>query len=315
LVQSLVNRLGATILVLLGASVIVFSMIHLAPGDPAQSMLGPMASPDQLQRLRVALGLDQPVYIQYWHWLTQALQGDLGQSIYYKAPVVGEIGARLWATAFLTICSFLFASIFGTLLGIIAAVFRGSLLDRLILLISTLGISFPPFYLGLLLVIVFSVHLQLLPMSGLNNISGESNFGDQLIHVILPSIALGAGPLTVIARMMRSSMLEELGKDYVRTARSKGLKMRAAIGKHAFRNALLPTIDLLGLQIGYLIASTALVEVIFTWPGIGNLLITSITNRDLPLTQGIVLLITVLYSVINLIADLTRAALDPRIRE
>lgn len=314
MVRTLVNRLGAMILVLLGASIIVYSMIHLAPGDPAQSMLGPMASPEQLEILRATLGLDQPFYVQYGNWLVHALQGDLGQSIYYKSSVVSEIGSRLWATAFLTICSFLFAAVFGTLLGVLCAVYRGKWLDRIVLFVSTLGISFPPFYLGLLLIMVFSVHWGLLPMSGIQDIKGGGGFGDQLKHVILPAIALGASPLTVITRMMRSSMLEELNKDYMRTARSKGLLTRVAITRHALKNALLPTIDLFGLQIGYVIASTALVEVVFSWPGIGNLLITSITNRDLPLTQGIVLLLTVLYSLINLTADLTRAALDPRLR-
>ena len=308
------RRLAVIPFVLIGASIVVFMMMHLAPGDPAQAMLGPMASPAELQRLRVALGLTEPLYQQYWDWLIRAVHGNLGQSIYFKDAVVQEVVIRLGATGFLVLCSFIFAAVFGTIFGFVSAAYRNTVIDRMILGIATLGISFPPFYLGMLLIMVFALTFHVLPMSGLTNITGTGGFLTELRHVILPSIALGAGPLTVIARMMRSSVLEEMGHDYIRTARAKGLKTKRILVKHVLKNALIPTVDLLGLQVGYLASSTALVEVVFSWPGIGNLLITSITNRDLPLTQGIVLVLTVTYVVVNLVTDIAHASLDPRLR-
>ena len=309
----LARRLVWMVPVLLGVSVIVFSMMHLAPGDPAEAILGPRGTAELLRQARRELGLDQPLYVQYGRWVFNAARGDLGESYRLNRPVAPEVLDRFKNSALLAVVAFVVAVVVGTLAGSLSAVRRGGLLDNALMAITVTGISMPPFYLGMLLIILFSVKLNLLPTGGMYDVREDPTTARLLVHLILPALTLAAVPIAVIARIMRSSMLEVFGQDYVRTARAKGLHDRAVVARHALRNALIPVVAVVGLQVGYLLSATALVEVVFSWPGLGSLLVQSIVQRDLPLAQGAVLLIAVVYVVVNLLTDLIQAWLDPRI--
>ena len=310
----LVRRLVHAVPVLLGVTLVVFFMMHIAPGDPAQAMLGPMATPENLARIREDLGLDRPLPEQYLTWVANALRGDLGESIRMEVPVRSEVLDRFGASALLAAASFLIALVIGVAAGVVSALKRGSVTDRLIMAAMMAGISMPPFYLGMLLIVAFAFKLAIFPMSGMYSVQGYAGIGDVLSHLALPAIALAAAPLTVIARMTRSSMLEIINEDYVRTARAKGLGQRAVVLRHVLKNALIPVIHLLGLQVGFLLSATALVETVFAWPGLGQLLVDSVLTRDLPLTQGAVLLIAIVYIVTNIVTDAIHVAADPRLQ-
>ncbi len=310
----LARRLAWMVPILLGVSVIVFSMMHLAPGDPAEALLGPRATEATLRATRQALGLDQPLYVQYGHWVLDAVRGDLGESVRLNRPVGAEVVARFKDSALLASVSFVVAVVVGVAVGAASAVRRGGLLDNALMAITVTGISMPPFYLGMLLIILFSVKLHLLPTGGMYDVRQDPTTRQLLLHLILPTLTLAAVPAAVIARIMRSSMLEVIGQDFIRTARAKGLRDRSVIVRHALRNALIPVVAVVGLQVGYLLSATALVEVVFSWPGLGSLLVQSIVTRDLPLAQGAVLLIAVIYVVVNIVTDLIQAWLDPRIQ-
>jgi peptide/nickel transport system permease protein len=299
--------------VLLGISVIVFSMMHLAPGDAAEAMLGPLRTPETLARVRHEFGLDQPLYIQYFTWMAHALTGDLGNSIRLNRPVLPEVLTRLAQSAVLAAVAFVIAVVFGLAAGVISATRRGGIVDKFVTVATVIGVSMPPFYLGMILIVVFSVKLAVLPASGMYDVRAEPSTEELLRHLILPAITLAAAPLTVIARISRSSMLEIAGQDFVRTARAKGLSERRVVLRHALHNALPPVVTVLGLEIGYLLSATALVEVVFSWPGLGSLLVQSVVTRDLPLAQGAVVVIALVYVVANIASDLTQALLDPRI--
>jgi len=309
----LARRLLWTIPILLGISVIVFSMMHLAPGDPAEAILGPRGTEELLRQARRELGLDQPLYVQYGHWVLNAIHGDLGKSYRLNRPVAPEVLDRFKNSAILAGIAFVIAVVFGTLAGCVSAVRRGGLLDNTLMAVTVTGISMPPFYLSMLLIILFSVKLDLLPTGGMYDVRQDPTTGHLLVHLILPTLALAAVPIAVIARIMRSSMLEVVGQDYIRTARAKGLRDQAVVGRHALRNALIPVVAVVGLQVGYLLSAAALVEVVFSWPGLGSLLVQSVVQRDLPLAQGAVLVIAVVYVVVNILTDLIQAWLDPRI--
>jgi ABC-type dipeptide/oligopeptide/nickel transport system permease component len=300
--------------VLLGVSFIVFMMMHLAPGDPAEAMLGPLRTEATLARVRHELGLDQPLPVQYLTWLGRAVTGDLGTSIRLNRPVLREVLARFGDSALLGTTAFTIATILGLAAGVVSATRRGTLIDRLVTVATVTGLSMPPFYLGMLLIVLCSVKLGVLPASGMYEIRGEPTPLELARHIILPAITLAAAPLTVIARISRSSMLEVLNQDYVRTARAKGLGENVVMVRHALKNALGPVLSVLGLEVGYLLSAAALVEVVFSWPGLGSLLVQSVVTRDLPLAQGCVLLIAVLYVVVTVVADLMQAVLDPRIQ-
>jgi peptide/nickel transport system permease protein len=287
-------------------------MMHLAPGDPAEAMLGPNRTEETLRQVRQALGLDRPIYEQYLKWAGEAVTGDLGTSIRLNRPVLPEVLLRLGRSALLAAVAFVIACLGGVGVGVISATRRGAV-DRLNTVWTVLGVSIPPFFLGLLLVYVFSVQLAWLPAAGMYDVRGDSSLYQLLLHMILPSIALAAAPLAVISRMVRASMLSVISQDYVRTARAKGLDERAVVSRHTLRNALVPVVSIFGLQIGYLLSATALVEIVFSWPGIGSLMVQSIVWRDLPLTQGCVLVIALVYVVVNIASDLVQATLDPRI--
>jgi peptide/nickel transport system permease protein len=309
----LARRLVWMVPTLLGVSMIVFSMMHLAPGDPAEAILGPRGTEELLQQARRDLGLDRPLHVQYGRWVLGAARGDLGESYRLNRPVAPEVLDRFKNSALLAGIAFVVAVVLGALAGSISAVRRGGLIDNALMAITVTGISMPPFYLGMLLIILFSVKLDLLPAGGMYDVRQDPTTARLLVHLILPTLTLAAVPIAVIARIMRSSMLEVVGQDYIRTARAKGLGDRAVVARHAFRNALIPVVAVVGLQVGYLLSATALVEVVFSWPGLGSLLVQSIVQRDLPLAQGAVLLIAVVYVVVNILTDLIQAWLDPRI--
>ena len=309
----LARRLLWMIPILLGISMIVFSMMHLAPGDPAEAILGPRGTEELLRQARRELGLDQPLYVQYGRWVLNAVRGDLGKSYRLNRPVAPEVLDRFKNSALLAGVAFVIAVVLGTLAGSVSAIRRGGLLDNALMAVTVTGISMPPFYLGMLLIILFSVKLNLLPTGGMYDVRQDPSTARLLVHLILPTLTLAAVPIAVIARIMRSSMLEVVGQDYIRTARAKGLRDGAVVARHALRNALIPVVAVVGLQVGYLLSATALVEVVFSWPGLGSLLVQSVVQRDLPLAQGAVLVIAVVYVVVNILTDLIQAWLDPRI--
>jgi len=300
--------------VILGVSVVVFGLIHLTPGDPARIMLGPQAGAEEVERLRHQLGLDRPAVVQYARWIGRAVRGDLGDSIVLRRPVLGEILDRFGNTVLLAGAAMLISFTLGIFFGVVSATRRGSLLDRVVILAATWGLSLPSFWFALMLIILFSLRLGWLPGTGMTSAVGGGGPFDVAKHLVLPALALAVVPMAVIARYTRSTMLEALGQDYVRTARAKGLRDRAVTWQHVFRNTLVALTTMLGLQVGFLLAGAVYVENVYSWPGIGQMLVDSILKRDFPLVQGGVLLVSTVYVVVNLVTDLALAYLDPRIR-
>jgi peptide/nickel transport system permease protein len=304
MISFIVRRLLLTVPVLLGVVTLVFLLIHLVPGDPVQAMLGESASPRDVAELRARLGLDQPLYVQYERYLHGVVTGDLGTSLRTNQPVLAAIRDRMPATIELAAAAMIVSIVIAIPLGIIAAVNAGTVVDYAATTVSLLGISIPNFWLGPLLAIIFSVELGWLP------VSGRGTFA----NLVLPAITLGAPLAAVLARMTRASVLEELRELYVLAARARGLSRARSVLVHAFRNSLIPIVTILGLQVGMLLTGAVITETIFAWPGVGRLLIQSISFRDYPLVQGCILLIAVTYVSVNLLTDLAYGLLDPRIR-
>ncbi len=300
--------------VLLGVSVIVFLVLHLAPGDPAEVMLGANANKEDLDRLRVQLGLDQPLHVQYVHWISHVARGDLGRSIWMKRPVLGEVLERFKATLLLTGTALFLSTLGGIALGILSATRPNSLLDRLSAMASLFGASMPVFWLGIVLMVIFALWLGWLPASGMYAPYGGGDLKDLLAHLVLPAVTLAAASITIIARLTRATMLETLGQDYVRTARAKGLGERPVVWRHALKNALIPIVTVVGVQAGYLLGGAVLTETVFAWPGVGTLVVQGILARDVPLVQGGVLVIAMSFVLVNLAVDTLYAWLDPRIK-
>jgi peptide/nickel transport system permease protein len=300
--------------VLLGVSVIVFLVLHLAPGDPAEIMLGANANKEDLDRLRAQLGLDQPLHVQYLHWIGHVARGDLGRSLWMKRPVLGEVLERFKATLLLTGVALFLSTVGGIALGIASATRANSLLDRLSAMASVFGASMPVFWLGILLMVIFSLWLGWLPASGMYAPYGGGGLTDLLAHLVLPAVTLAAASVTIIARLTRATMLEMLGQDYVRTARAKGLGERPVVWRHALKNALIPIVTVVGVQAGYLLGGAVLTETVFAWPGVGTLVVQGILARDIPLVQGGVLVIALSFVLVNLAVDTLYAWLDPRIK-
>ena len=300
----LLRRIVLTVPVLLGVATLVFSLIHLVPGDPVQAMLGESASPQDIMELRARLGLDRPLHVQYGAFLRGLAAGNLGTSLRTNQPVAKAIAERLPATFELAFAAMAVAVVFAIPLGIIAAARAGTGIDRMATTLALLGISVPNFWLGPLLAIVFSVTFGWLPVSGRGTPA----------HLVLPAITLGAPLAAVLARMTRASVLEELRELYVLAARARGLSRARAILRHAFRNSLIPIVTVLGLQFGAVLTGAVITETIFAWPGVGRLLIQSISFRDYPLVQGCILLIAITYVSMNLLTDVVYGFLDPRIR-
>jgi ABC-type dipeptide/oligopeptide/nickel transport system permease component len=304
MLRYLVRRLLLTIPVLVGVATLVFALIHLVPGDPAEAMLGDGAPQEEVVRLRHTLGLDRPLLVQYKSFLAGIVHGDLGTSFRYNTPVTTQIREKFPNTALLAVAAMLVAMLIAIPLGIVAAVYRGTIVDYGAMTLALLGICMPNFWLGPLLAILFAVRLGWLPVSGIGGLS----------HLVLPAVTLGAALAAILARMTRASVLEELRELYVLAARARGLSATRAIVRHAFRNSLIPIVTIIGLQFGAVLTGTIITESIFAWPGIGRLLIQAINFRDYPLVQGCILFISVTYVAMNLITDLTYGFLDPRIR-
>jgi peptide/nickel transport system permease protein len=304
----IIRRIGLMIFILLGVSIVTFSLMHLVPGDPAEVIAmeryGEEITAETIEFVRTEFGLDQPVYIQYFNWLGNVLRGDFGYSFRTDRPVLDEILTRLPATLQLALAGMLVALVIAIPVGIISATRQYSAVDNLSMFGALLGVSMPNFWLGLLLIMFFSVHLGWLPVFGRGGIE----------HLILPAITLGTGMAAITTRLMRSSMLEVLRQDYIRTARAKGLSEKVVICKHALKNALIPVVTVVGLQFGFLLEGAVIVEVIFAWPGIGRLLVDSIFARDFPVIQGCILFIAVMFVFVNLLVDSSYTYLDPKIR-
>lgn len=298
------RRIFMLIPVMLGVSILVFLIIHLSPGDPARMMLGERAPIEQLEALREQLGLNDPLPVQYVKWISRVVKLDLGRSIRSNRPVLDEILSRLPATAELAFASIALAILVGVPVGVLSAVRRNTLVDDIAMVGALGGIAMPVFWQGVMLMLIFSVTLEWLPSSGR---------GDWT-HLILPAITLGTGSTASITRMTRSTMLETISQDYVRTARAKGLGERIVLYRHALRNALLPIVTVIGLEFGSLMAGAVITETIFAWPGIGRLAVDAIRSQDFPLVQGVILTFAVLYAFINLVVDVIYAYLDPRLQ-
>ena len=301
----ILRRILAVVPVLFGVTLAVFSMLFLVPGDPVKMMLAEfVTNPDQVAQMRAQLHLDEPILKQYGRFVTSAVRGDLGTSIRSRRPVTTEIGENLASTAQLALAAMLVAIGLGIPLGLLAALSRNSWLDVASMGTALLGVSMPSFWLGLLLIFVFSLHLAWFPATG----------GGDLHHLVLPAVTLGMIAAAIIARLTRSSMLEVLGQDYVRTARAKGLGGFSVVVRHALKNALIPIITIFGLQFGNLLAGAVIVETVFSRPGLGRLIVGGILNKDFPLVQGTVLFVATIYVLINLLVDVAYAYADPRIR-
>jgi peptide/nickel transport system permease protein len=307
------QRVLSLIPVLFGVTLLVFLVMQLAPGDPAQIMLGPKATQTSLTQLRHELGLDQPLHVQYTRWLGRVLRGDWGRSIQLKREVLPFTLNRFQNSVYLMILAILLACSVGIPTGVISAVRQYTLSDRGAMIFVLMGFSMPIFWLGILMQIIFGLKLGILPVSGMQS-PGQTGVLDLLKHLILPAIALATGATAIIARMTRSSMLEVIRQDYIRTARAKGLNERLTINRHALKNALIPVVTVVGLQVGYLLGGDIFIEIVFSYPGIGLAMVNGILARDFPLVQGAILLVASSYVLINLAVDLTYAYLDPRIR-
>jgi peptide/nickel transport system permease protein len=299
----LARRALAAIPTLWGVATVVFLMARLLPGDPARVIAGVLASPTDVERLRHQMGLDQPLWIQYLDFMGSLLHLNLGTSAHTDAPVVEEIGSRLPYTIELAVIALVIAVSVGILAGIVAAVRRNTALDLIISGLSVFGVSMPVYWLGLMMIILFAIDLHLFPAAG----------ADEPTSIIMPAVTLALFSVGLIARMTRSSMLEVLGQDYVRTARAKGAPFRRVVFRHALRNALLPVMTVIGLQFGALLGGAVVTETVFAWPGVGRLLVDSIFFRDYPVVQGLVLMFGTTFVVINLFVDVLYAYVDPRI--
>ncbi len=319
-----IRRLVHTLIVLLGVSIMTFTLIHLIPGDAAQVILGLDATPEELARLRSLLELDKPLYVQYANYMSRVLQGQFGDSIIQHEAVSKLIAERMPATIELTLAAMVIAALIGTITGIISSTRPNSWFDTFSVIVSLSGVAMPVFWLGMLGILLFSLRLGWLPSFG----RGEGIFPatadlvrtgdaqplwDSVRHLLLPAVTLGAFSTAIISRLVRSSMLEVLGLDYVRTARAKGLGERSIIIRHALRNALIPVVTVVGLQVGVLLGGAVIAETIFAWPGLGRLLINAINQRDYPLVQGLVFVIAFMVSIINLLVDLLYGWLNPRV--
>lgn len=328
------KRLLGLIPVLLGITLLVFTLLHLIPGDPATVLLGERATPEQVTALREQLGLNQPLIGQYLTFLSSLVRFDLGSSIISGVPILDEVRSRLPATIELSLGAMAIALTLGIPAGVFAAVRKNSWLDNLVMTGSLLGVSLPVYWLGLLLSYLFSVNLQWLPSSGRLSVTAGFNFQpitefyvvdallqlnvtllqDVLAHLILPALTLSTIPLAILARITRSAMLEALSQDYIRTARAKGVPERWVIAQHAFKNALLPISTITGLQFGTLLGGAILTETIFAWSGIGSWIYEGILARDYPVVQGGVIFVAIAFVLINLVVDLSYAFFDPRVR-
>lgn len=299
------TRILSSIPVLLGVATIVFFLMRILPSDPAKLMLYETgASAADIEKLRQQLGLNDPIYVQYWHYLTDVMRGDFGKSFYTKQNVITMLSQQLPSTIQLAIAGMIISTGFGGILGVLSAVRQGSWIDTTSMMFALVGVSLPSFWLGLMLIFLFSLKVHFFPSVGTGGLD----------HLILPAITLGIGGSAIVARLVRSSMLEVMRQEYVLTARAKGLSSYAVTVRHALRNALIPTATIVGLQFGYLLGGTVVVETVFAREGIGRVAVTAITGRDFNVIQGWALFIAAMYIIVNLLVDISYAWLDPRVR-
>ena len=328
----IVKRLFWAIPTLFGVSLIVFFMVHLAPGDPALALLGDHANKESVEKLREEMGLNKPLYVQYAIFVSKAISGDFGNSFKSKQPVLDEFMERFPATMELALCAMILAVILGIGAGIISAIKRYSIFDYGSMFVALAGVSMPVFWLGLVLIYFFSVSLDILPVSGrlgyefsIDHVTGfylidsllandVDAFWDALKHLFLPAIALGTIPMAIIARMTRSSVIEVMKEDYIRTARAKGCSRFDVVMIHALRNAMMPVITIIGLMLGTLFAGAILTETTFSWPGIGKWIVNAVYQRDFPIIQSSTLIIATMFIAVNLVVDLLYALINPKIR-
>ncbi len=303
MLRMLGRRLALTLPTLFGVLVVTFLLLNVIPGDPVLEMVGERADSATIARLRAELRLDDPLPVQFGHYLWGVVRGDLGRSYITRRPIARDLAERFPKTAQLALAAMLFAAVSGITLGVLAAVNPGGPVDRLAMLLSYLGVSFPVYWAGMLLILLFTVALRWLPASG----SGG------LAYLILPALTLGMRSVAFLARMTRGAMLDVLSSDFVRTARAKGLSELVVVGRHAFRNALIPVITVLGLDVGNYLTGSLLTETIFAWPGVGRYVLAAIERRDLPAIQGSILFMSVVFVLVNLLTDLLYAKADPRI--
>lgn len=312
LLRHILTRLVALVPMLLGLSIASFALVHVIPGDPALVMLGGEGTPQQVADLRQQLGLDRPLPVRYWEWLTHVVRGDLGESLYNRTRVTDELIWRLPTTLTLVLMSLILSIGIGVPAGLLSAVYRNTWVDHAARLLTLISLSLPSFWLGLMLIILFSLKLNLLPIVGYKSVVTDFWFGIRFL--ILPSFALGTYLAALLARLVRSSVLEVLGQDYIRTARAKGLREQVVLFRHALRNALIPAVTVIGINVGILLGGSAVIETLFVIPGVGQFVVTSLYNRDLPVIQGLILYISILYILINLVVDILYTYLDPRLR-
>jgi peptide/nickel transport system permease protein len=302
-VAYIVRRLATAVITLLGVIAVVVLMVKALPGDPARVIAGIQATPQQVEKVRISMGLDQPVVVQYWRYVEELAHGNLGSSARTGGSVTSLIGAALPFTIELAVLGTIFGVIFGIGLGVFAATHKGKWIDAVASMIGVAGVSIPVYWLGILLIVIFAVDLKLVPVSGAGTLSS----------LILPSVTLGVFSMAVVSRMTRSTMLDTLDQDYVRTVRAKGVAERIAV-RHALRNAFIPILTVIGLQFGTLLGGAVLTETVFSWPGIGQLLVMSINARDFPAVQGIVLTFAAMFVLVNIVTDLLYSVVDPRVR-
>lgn len=333
ILKFILKRLLFLLFILFGVSVLVFISVRLIPGDPAQVMLGERATPEAINRLREQLGLNRPLYEQYLLYIGNVLKGDFGTSIMTNNAVIAEIMKKFPATIELSFASMIIATVVGVGAGILAAVYRNSWLDNIVMVGALTGVSMPIFWLGLILMIIFSANLDLLPFSGRIDVTSDftpvtnfylidtllagdfESFGDVVRHLILPAITLSTVPTAIIARMTRASMLEVLNQDYVRTAYAKGVGKFKVVMYHALKNAFIPIVTITGLQLGLLLSGAVLTETVFSWNGLGSYVVNAVSSRDFPVIQSCVLIFATTFVLVNLLVDLSYFIIDPRVRD
>ena len=311
----LAKRLLIAIPTIFGVTLVVFTVIQVTPGDPAAIAAGPVASDEQIEELRERLGLDKPIIVQYFNWIGNAAQGDLGRSIQFRRPVTEQIVDKAGNTALLVFTAVGIAAVVGIGLGLLSGSRPNTWMDRVARVFGSMGISMPEFALGIVLIIIFSVELDILPTSGMRPPgSTTTEFGELAKHLVLPAVTLAVPQIAITMRLTRSSFLQVISQDYIRTARAKGLSESLVLSRHALRNILIPLVTIVGWQLGYLLSASILVETVFGWPGLGALMVLAVDGRDFPLLQGTTLVLALAVVLANIIVDMSYGLIDPRVK-
>ena len=311
----LAKRLLIAIPTIFGVTLVVFTVIQVTPGDPAAIAAGPVATDEQIEELRQRLGLDKPIIVQYFNWIGNAAQGDLGRSIQFRRPVTEQIVDKAGNTALLVFTAVGIAAVVGIGLGLLSGSRPNTWMDRGARVFGSMGISMPEFALGIVLIIIFSVELDILPTSGMRPPgSTTTEFGELAKHLVLPAVTLAVPQIAITSRLTRSSFLQVISQDYIRTARAKGLSESLVLSRHALRNILIPLVTIVGWQVGYLLSASILVETVFGWPGLGALMVLAVDGRDFPLLQGTTLVLALAVVLANILVDMSYGLIDPRVK-